>query len=154
MQSLVNDPLTVDDVEAKFRAVEDARNARDATGITDVCAPDADWRDGVEFCTGRVEIEECLTRQWARQNDGRVIMEIWARASDRVALRSVLEYQDRIGQWKRAYSNELWAIDGNGLIRLRIVTGDEHAIAESDRRLLWPLGPRPRDYPGLVDLRL
>jgi nuclear transport factor 2 (NTF2) superfamily protein len=30
---------------------------------------------------------------------------------------------------------------------------NEHAIAEADRRFLWPLGRRPDDHPGLSDFQ-
>jgi nuclear transport factor 2 (NTF2) superfamily protein len=36
----------------------------------------------------------------------------------------------------------------------RIASINEHPIGESDRKLRWPLGRRPDDYPGLSELGL
>jgi nuclear transport factor 2 (NTF2) superfamily protein len=56
--------------------------------------------------------------------------------------------------WFRAYGNELWEFDDQGLMRVRHASINELPIAESDRKFLWPLGRRPDEHPGLSDLGL
>jgi len=65
--------------------------------------------------------------------------------------RFACEYRDGRGSWHRAYGNESWEINPDGLIFRRIASSNDHAIAEGDRMFLWPLGRRPDDYPELND---
>ena len=56
------------------------------------------------------------------------------------------------GQWFRAYGNELWEFDEQGLMRRREASINDKPIAEDERRFRWPApGPRPADHPGLID---
>jgi uncharacterized protein len=71
------------------------------------------------------------------------------RAGNRIAVRFAYEYHDDNGFWFRAYGNENWEFDANGLMQRRIASINEHPIAETDRKYHWPLGRRPDDHPGL-----
>lgn len=78
--------------------------------------------------------------------------ELWTYGDTRIAVRFAYEYHDDAGTWFRAYGNENWAFDEEGVMATRIASINEHPIAEGDRRLRWPLGRRPDDHPGLSDL--
>ena len=39
---------------------------------------DSQWRNRAEFLMGRTEIETFLTRKWEREQDYRLIKELWA----------------------------------------------------------------------------
>ncbi len=69
-------------------------------------------------------------------------------------MRFAYEWHDETGQWYRSYGNENWAFDAQGLMRRRIASINDLAIAEADRLYRWPLGRRPDDHPGLSDLDL
>jgi len=112
------------------------------------------WRNRAEFILGRAEIIAFLRRKWAKELDYRLIKELWATAGDRIAVRFAYEWHDDSGSWFRAYGNENWQFDENGLMRLRLASINDVPIAESDRLYHWPLGPRPADHPGLSDLGL
>ena len=116
--------------------------------------PDSVWRNRAEFILGRAEIIAFLRRKWAKELDYRLIKELWATAGDRIAVRFAYEWHDDSGSWFRAYGNENWQFDENGLMRLRLASINDVPIAESDRLYHWPLGPRPADHPGLSDLGL
>jgi len=45
------------------------------------------------------------------------------------------EYQDETNQWYRAYGNELWEFDENGLMQKRFASINDLKIDESARRL-------------------
>lgn len=145
-------PFTDETAAQKARAAEDAWNSRDAARVALAYTPASRWRNRAEFATGRAEIEALLARKWARELDYRLIKEVWAHAGNRIAVRFVYEYHDDSGNWYRAHGNENWQFDGDGLMEQRFASINEHPIAEAERLLRWPLGPRPHDHPRLTDL--
>jgi nuclear transport factor 2 (NTF2) superfamily protein len=58
------------------------------------------------------------------------------------------------GSWYRAYGNEQWEFDENGLMRRREASINDVPITFEDRRFHWPAGARPADHPGLTELGL
>jgi len=142
-------PFDHDSAVAKVRLAEDGWNSRDAARVAQAYTPDSRWRNRAEFFSGREAIEAFLTRKWHRELDYRLIKELWAFTGNRIAVRYAYEYHDDSGQWFRAYGNENWEFDAEGLMRVRHCSINEHPIAEDDRRFRWPLGRRPDDHPGL-----
>ena len=138
----------------KVRMAEDAWNGRDPAKVALAYSPDSRWRNRTEFLEGREAIEAFLTRKWQRELDYRLIKELWAFRDNRIAVRFAYEFHDDSGQWYRAYGNENWEFDENGLMRLRIASINDLPIAESDRKYHWPQGRRPDDHPGLSELGL
>ena len=147
-------PFTDVTAAEKARLAEDAWNSRDAARVAQAYTPDSRWRNRAEFLTGRPAIEAFLARKWARELDYRLIKEVWAHAGNRIAVRFAYEYRDDSGSWFRAYGNENWQFDAEGLMARRIASINEHPIAAADRRFHWLLGRRPDDHPGLSDLGL
>lgn len=142
-------PFTDDTAAQKVRLAEDGWNSRDQAKVALAYTPDSQWRNRAEFVQGRGEIEAFLARKWARELEYRLIKEIWAHAGNRIAVRFAYEYRDDSGQWYRAYGNENWESDADGLMRRRIASINEHPIAGADRKFHWLLGRRPDDHPGL-----
>ena len=138
----------------KVRLAEDAWNSRDPAGVALGYTPDSVWRNRVEFLQGRDAIVAFLQRKWARELDYRLIKELWACSGNRIAVRFAYEYHEDSGQWVRAYGNENWEFDDDGVMRHRIASINEHPIAAAERKYHWPLGRRPDDHPGLSDLGL
>lgn len=147
-------PFTEESAIQKVRAAEDAWNSRDPARVALAYTVDSRWRNRVEFPRGRAEIEAFLRRKWARELDYRLVKELWTFGGARIAVRFAYEYHDDSGSWFRAYGNENWMFDADGLMALRLASINEHPIAEAERKLLWPLGPRPDGHPGLTDLGL
>jgi nuclear transport factor 2 (NTF2) superfamily protein len=135
----------------KVRLAEDAWNSRDPAKVALAYTPDSHWRNRAEFLSGRAAIEAFLTRKWARELDYRLIKELWTFAGNRIAVRFAYEYHDDSGNWFRAYGNENWEFDADGLMRRRIASINEQPIPEEERKFRWPLGRRPDDHPGLSD---
>lgn len=147
-------PFTAETAAQKVRMAEDAWNGRDPAKVALAYTPDSTWRNRAEFLHGRAEIEAFLTRKWNRELDYRLIKELWTFGGNRIAVRFAYEYHDDSGNWFRAYGNENWEFDENGLMSRRIASINDLPIAESDRKFQWPLGRRPDDHPGLSDLGL
>jgi nuclear transport factor 2 (NTF2) superfamily protein len=145
-------PFTEDTAKQKVRLAEDAWNGRDPAKVALAYTPDSRWRNRAEFLQGREAIEAFLTRKWQRELEYRLIKELWAFHDNRIAVRFAYEFHDDSGQWYRAYGNENWEFDENGLMRLRIASINDAPIAERDRKYHWPQGRRPDDHPGLSDL--
>lgn len=147
-------PFTPETAAQKARMAEDAWNSRDPSRVALAYTPDSIWRNRAEFITGRDEIEAFLTRKWAREQDYRLIKEVWATAGNRIAVRFVYEWHDDAGQWFRSHGNENWEFDDQGLMARRHASINDQPITEADRKFHWPLGRRPDDHPGLTALGL
>jgi len=147
-------PFSLASAEQKVRLAEDAWNSREPERIAQAYSPESQWRNRSEFLVGRPAIIEFLTRKWARELDYRLIKQLWAFTDDRIAVRFAYEWHDSSGQWFRAYGNENWEFDPEGLMRRRIASINDLAIAERERRFHWPLGRRPDEHPSLSDLDL
>lgn len=147
-------PFTAEAAAQKVRAAEDGWNGRDPARVALAYTPDSVWRNRSEFLVGRVEIEAFLTRKWEREQEYRLIKELWAHDGNRIAVRFAYEWHDADGNWFRSYGNENWEFAGNGLMQRRIASINDLAITEAERKFRWPRGRRPDDHPGLSDLGL
>ena len=101
---------------------------------------------------GRAAIVEFLKRKWSRELDYRLIKELWAHGERRIAVRFQYEFRDDGGAWYRAYGNELWEFDDEGLMRRREASINDVPLDPAHRKFTWPAGPRPDDFPGLTEL--
>lgn len=147
-------PFTDETAAQKARAAEDAWNSHDPARVVMAYTAGSQWRNRAEFLVGRDAIQAFLTRKWAHEHDYRLIKEVWAHAGNRIAVRFAYEYHDDSGTWFRAYGNENWQFDADGLMERRIASINEHPIGETDRLFRWPIGRRPDDHPGLTELGL
>ena len=144
-------PFNRDTAIQKIRAAENAWNSCDPEGVSLAYTTDSHWRNRSEFLKGRAEIVAFLRRKWARELDYRLIKELWVFAENRIAVRFAYEFHDDSGNWFRAYGNENWEFEADGLMRRRIASINDHPIAESERKYHWSLGRRPDDHAGLSD---
>lgn len=147
-------PFTLDTATAKVRAAEDAWNSRDPRRVSMTYSEDSEWRNRDQFLQGRDRIREFLSGKWQRELDYRLTKSLWTYSDDRIAVRFQYEYHNASGQWFRAYGNELWEFDEEGLMRRREASINDAAIEESERKFHWPApGPRPGDNAGIPSVR-
>jgi nuclear transport factor 2 (NTF2) superfamily protein len=128
-------PFTLETAIQKVRLAEDGWNSRDPEKVSLAYTVDSRWK-------------------WARELDYRLVKEIWAFLDNRIAVRFAYEYHDDSGNWFRAYGNENWEFDSEGLMHTRHASINELPISEAERKFHWPLGRRPDEHPGLTDLGL
>ena len=147
-------PFTMETATHKVRLAEDGWNSRDPARVALAYTADSHWRNRTEFIEGRSAIEAFLARKWAKENDYRLIKELWGFRENRMAVRFAYEWRDDSGQWYRSYGNELWEFDAKGFMQRRIASINDAPIAEHERKYHWPLGRRPDDHPGLSALGL
>jgi nuclear transport factor 2 (NTF2) superfamily protein len=147
-------PFTRETAIQKVRMAEDAWNTHDPVRVSLAYTPDSRWRNRSEFLEGREAIVAFLTAKWQRELDYRLIKELWAFTDDHIAVRFQYEWHDEHGHWFRSYGNEQWQFADDGRMARREASINDVPIAESDRKFLWPQGPRPTDHPGLTELGL
>ena len=147
-------PFTQETAIQKVRLAEDGWNTRDPEKVSLAYTSDSKWRNRAEFPSGRAQIVAFLSRKWTRELDYRLIKELWAFRENRIAVRFAYEYRDDSGNWYRAYGNENWEFDEQGLMYARHASINELPIPSADRKFYWPLGRRPDEHPGLSALGL
>jgi nuclear transport factor 2 (NTF2) superfamily protein len=137
-----------------FTAATAAWNTREPGRVALAYTPDSRWRNRSEFFQGRAAIAAFLAAKWEREQDYRLIKEVWAFTENRIAVRFAYEWHDATGDWFRSHGNEQWEFNALGLMQRREASINDVPIAEADRLFRWPLGPRPEDHPGLTELGL
>ena len=148
-------PFSHETAVAKVRAGENLWNTRDPARVALGYTTNSWWRNRSTFLQGREQIVEFLTAKWEAELDYRLIKEIWAYGGDRIAVRFAYEYHDTTGQWFRAYGNENWEFDADGLMKTRHASINDVLIADTERLFHWDSSDsRPEDHPGLSDLGL
>ena len=147
-------PFTEETAREKVRLAEDGWNGRDPAKVAMAYTLDTKWRNRAHFVTNRQEAEAFLTAKWIRENEYRLIKELWAFTANRIAVRYAYEWRDDSGNWFRSYGNENWEFAEDGLMQNRFASINDLPIAEADRLFRWPQGRRPDDHPGLSELGL
>ena len=147
-------PFTLETARQKVRAAEDGWNSRNPEKVSLAYTPDTIWRNRSDFPVGREQVVEFLTSKWQREQEYRLIKELWTFAGNRIAVRFAYEWHDAAGQWYRSYGNENWEFAPNGLMHRRFASINDLTISANDRKMHWPQGPRPADHPGLSELGL
>ena len=128
-------PFTEETALQKVQMAEDAWNSKDPITVSKAYSPDTEWRNRTEFINGRKEVREFLTRKWETELDYTLKKELWGFRENRIAVRFEYEYRNKEGQWFRAYGNELWEFDTNGLMKKRYASINDLPISEKDRIL-------------------
>jgi len=128
-------PFTLETALRKVQLAEDAWNTKDPVKVSLAYTPDTEWRNRNEFLNGRAEVVQFLTRKWNKELGYKLKKELWAFTGNRIAVRFEYEYHDEKGKWYRAYGNENWEFDDNGLMKKRYASINDLEIDEKDRRL-------------------
>lgn len=152
--TVLRPPFNWETATAKVRAAEDAWNSRDPQRVAQAYSIDSEWRNRDRFLRGRDQIQEFLANKWARELDYRLTKSLWSCSENRIAVRFQYEYHDAGGQWFRAYGNELWEFDDEGLMRRREASINDVPIQADERKFHWPApGPRPTADLGIPTVR-
>lgn len=128
-------PFSLEDAIEKIQKAEDTWNSMNPVNISKAYTIDSEWRNRDRFVNGREEIIEFLTHKWENELDYKLKKEYWAHTNNRIAVRFEYEYKTKDGNWFRAYGNENWEFDENGLMRKRFASINDLAINESQRKL-------------------
>lgn len=127
-------PFTLETAKEKIQLAEDAWNSMDPERVSKAYTMDSEWRNRNEFVNGKQEIVTFLTRKWQKEKNYKLKKEYWAHSENRIAVRFEYEYQTKEGKWFRAYGNENWEFDENGLMQKRYASINDLEILEKDRK--------------------
>lgn len=128
-------PFTLETAKEKIQLAEDAWNSQNPEKVSLAYTPDSEWRNRSTFVNGREEIVRFLSGKWEKELDYKLKKEYWAHAENRIAVRFEYEYRNKEGQWFRAYGNENWEFDENGLMKKRFASINDLPITEQERHL-------------------
>ncbi len=127
-------PFTLETAKEKIQLAEDAWNSQDPERVSKAYTVNSEWRNRDTFVTGRKEIIAFLQKKWEKELHYKLKKEYWAHTGNRIAVRFEYEYQTKEGNWFRAYGNENWEFDENGLMAKRYASINDLAIREEDRK--------------------
>ena len=128
-------PFTLKTAVEKVQKAEDAWNSKDPVRVSKAYTIDSEWRNRTQFINGREEIVQFLVEKWRKERNYRLKKELWGFRENRMAVRFEYEYQDENDQWYRAYGNELWEFNENGLMQKRFASINAVKIDNSERKL-------------------
>jgi len=140
-------PFTAETAAQKVQAAEDGWNSRNPEKIALAYSENSQWRNRNQFINGREEIIAFLKDKWRDEGEYRLIKELFAHHENRIGVRFAYEFQGADGQWFRAYGNENWIFDKDGLMAERHASINDVAITDGERLFHWPQGSRPDDHP-------
>jgi nuclear transport factor 2 (NTF2) superfamily protein len=128
-------PFNVETALQKVQMAEDAWNSKDPERVSLAYTVDTEWRNRIDFINGREEVKAFLKKKWEKELNYKLKKELWGFRENRMAVRFEYEYQNAEGHWFRAYGNENWEFDENGLMRKRYASINDLPIKESERKL-------------------
>lgn len=128
-------PFNMETALQKVQLAEDAWNSKDPERVALAYTIDTEWRNRTDFINGRDAVKEFLKAKWEKELDYKLKKELWGFRENRMAVRFEYEYRNEAGQWFRAYGNENWEFDENGLMRKRFASINDMPIKEKDRKL-------------------
>ena len=128
-------PFTFETATQKVQQAEDAWNSQNPEKVSLAYTVDTEWRNRADFVNGREAVVKFLTAKWQKELSYKLKKSLWAFTGNRIAVRFEYEYHNKEGQWFRAYGNENWEFDDNGLMQKRFASINDLAIDERDRRL-------------------
>ncbi|WP_367864281.1 DUF1348 family protein [Pedobacter sp. WC2423] len=128
-------PFTQETAILKVQNAEDAWNSKDPERVSLAYTIDTEWRNRDQFINGRQEVVSFLTDKWKKEQHYKLKKELWAFTDNRIAVRFEYEFNDESGQWYRAYGNENWEFNADGLMQKRFAAINNIQIEEKDRKL-------------------
>ncbi len=134
-QKLPLPPFTEETAKQKIQMAENGWNSKDPIKVSMAYTVDTEWRNRDQFVNGREAVQAFLADKWEKELEYKLKKELWAYTDNRIAVRFEYEYRNKQGQWFRAYGNENWEFDENGLMKKRFASINDLAIEEKDRKL-------------------
>jgi nuclear transport factor 2 (NTF2) superfamily protein len=133
---IIKPPFTdIEAVRRKVQLAEDLWNTRDPERVALAYTEDTQWRNRIEFLSGRSEVIDFLRRKWQSEHGYRLRKELWGFRENRMAVTFFYEWHDDAGHWYRSYGNELWEFAPSGLMARRIASINDAPIREEERQL-------------------
>jgi nuclear transport factor 2 (NTF2) superfamily protein len=127
-------PFTFESAMEKVQLIENMFNSKDPAKVATTFREDCEWRNRYALIRGKEEVFTFMTKKWTRELDYKCKHEYWAHTDNRIAIRFEYEYHNAKGHWCRAYGNECWEFDENGLMTKCYTSMNELSIKESEKK--------------------
>lgn len=127
-------PFTLETAKQKIQMAEDGWNSQDPVKVSMAYTKHSEWRNRNEFVNGREEIQVFLKNKWENELDYKLKKEYWAHTDNRIAVRFEYEYRNKDGKSFRAYGNENWEFNEDGLMQKRFASINDLEIEKADRK--------------------
>ncbi len=127
-------PFTTETAKQKVQMAEDAWNSKVPERVCLAYTIDTEWRNRTEFINGREAVKEFLKRKWEKELNYKLKKELWSFTETRIAVRFEYEFCNADGIWFRAYGNENWEFNENGLMTKRFASINDLQITEAERK--------------------
>jgi len=128
-------PFTEKTAKEKVQLAEDAWNSQNPEKVSMAYSIDTVWRNKSEFINGREGVVTFLSNKWQQELNYKLKKELWAFTDNKIAVRFEYEFQNKDNQWFRAYGNENWAFNKDGLMEERYASINYLSIEKSQRKL-------------------
>ena len=126
-------PFTKETATQIVQLAEKAWNTKDPIKVSMAYSLNTKWRNRTSFINGRKEVQEFLKNKWIKEHNYKLKKELWSFNENKIAVRFIYEYQNDSGQWYRAYGNENWEFDDNGLMEKRYASINDLKINKNER---------------------
>jgi len=128
-------PFTKETALQKVQMAEDAWNSKNPHKVSLAYTVDTEWRNRNQFINGRQAVVDFLEKKWENELNYKLKKELWAFSDNKIAVRFEYEYQNKSNEWFRAYGNENWEFDENGLMKKRYASINDLQINENEPKL-------------------
>ncbi|KAJ6463672.1 DUF1348-domain-containing protein [Mycena vitilis] len=129
-------PFTAASAHQKVKVAQNLWNTRDPAKVSLAYTPDTIWRNRTTFAQGREEVVEFLTKKWQKEHLYILRKELFSFTDNKIAVQFFYEWNespDGTGQWYRTYGLEDWTFEDSGLMRKRMMCGNDLAISAEER---------------------
>ncbi|KAK0210394.1 hypothetical protein DFS33DRAFT_1370861 [Desarmillaria ectypa] len=129
-------PFTLQTALKKVKVAQDLWNTKSPAKVALAYTPDTIWRNRDSFLQGRPAVEKFLQAKWEKEHHYVLRKELFAFTDNKIAVQFFYEWNekpDATGQWFRTYGLEDWIFDESGLMRKRMMNGNDVPITPEDR---------------------
>lgn len=140
-------PFTAATAHQKVKAAQKLWNTTTPSEVVKAYTATSIWRNRSTFLRGHRDIEDFLTKKWAREQDYRLRKELFCfqgggddgggggGEGNKIAVQFWYEYRDAEDgmKWKRCYGIEHWTFDEGGKMAKRMMSGNDIEIGNEGR---------------------
>ncbi|MEO6980962.1 MAG: DUF1348 family protein [Mucilaginibacter sp.] len=130
-KQLPTPPWDMENAAQRLQLLENDFNSADPDNVIANFTEDADARFGLAFLSGREEIKQFLTREFATKHNYKLKLDLWGALKGRMAVRSELEWTDNNGLSFKSYGVQVFQFDDDGLIKMNYLSFNDEPIARA-----------------------
>lgn len=132
----IKPPFTSQTAHKKLKVAQDLWNTKDPVKVAQAYTPDTIWRNRDHFLKGREEVVQFLEKKWQKEHGYVLRKELFTFKDNKIAVQFFYEWNtqpDLKGQWYRTYGMENWTFNEDGLMKKRMMSGNDLPISENER---------------------